>query len=905
MAITASEVERLKVLEQAFGIAGTLEEHVGIRYEDYINAANYGSNTVNIRDGGLRDPKRLHYLRSFIENQTNRDAFGFREENFSITDNSPEALAISDINSIIAHGSHLLGGFHVKGGSKKHEGRYSRHGVFAYTGDMKRSVNTYFKPTKEEPADGYFFPVWVDCYLREGGVTYSKTYSGDGNKYTEKIIGDNFNIGDNFSYSPPLSNFTKLENIGEFKVGSGYIGLTPSQIRYAMLKDKGDFLNGSSNPTVSAYANKRTHVSDLDEVIDGQGIIGGNITQPENAFYRFPNAYGLESNFNVETYSESLKNKWIGRIEELIRLRIKFAETFVPTGAFKNEFIKILNYTLNNLRGLIRVVKKHNFILHSSFTENTYLSAYEKKTEHLRYYVYVVHGVEIPNYEIYSKIYNTRIEVDQIGNNPNGDDLIHRLKDNLVGVMSRDLETPYPEVKPIALPPTQEEYDALPSDSVTKIYFPNYRYAKLKDRVVTPESIITAFKEMIVDPLNNLRLRNKNHPARQPYHEFLSNKLFVNYDGVLYTQDDLRYHRLESRRKIVSNDPMLFLGGPMISDVLDDIYLYHKDEYLAGKIPDNKAFVKYVYDIARRLTLGRMEDDVSIKNTLNALGKIAKSLSCISTLEILYTDQDISSSTFTPSVFNNPFHEFEDTNMLVKLKHLQSPFVRDLPELTKTEELRPYYYFAILDPRYALEDVMMKYKDIWTNQVLGERKVHELFTKVATDLMNNALNVRRLVVQVRDAQRGYMENGTWHHVWGRRSELSPNSYQLWGSSCIARNLDFNMVTRSITHVRLRVGYKWTNHAGNGMHFRISAVNRATFAEDLKDENNNVISFDNPLAYWNGQYGHYVTRDSDLMRLKRSIPATHMIRLYAYKQNDTSGDAINVDFTHIKDVAFGD
>ena len=120
MAITASEVERLKVLEQAFGIAGTLEEHVGIRYEDYINAANYGSNTVNIRDGGLRDQKRLHYLRSFIENQTNRDAFGFREENFSITDNSPEALAISDINSIIAHGSHLLGGFHVKGGSKKH-----------------------------------------------------------------------------------------------------------------------------------------------------------------------------------------------------------------------------------------------------------------------------------------------------------------------------------------------------------------------------------------------------------------------------------------------------------------------------------------------------------------------------------------------------------------------------------------------------------------------------------------------------------------------------------------------------------------------------------------------------------------------------------------------------------------
>ena len=31
MAITASEVERLKVLEREFGIAGTLERHVGTR----------------------------------------------------------------------------------------------------------------------------------------------------------------------------------------------------------------------------------------------------------------------------------------------------------------------------------------------------------------------------------------------------------------------------------------------------------------------------------------------------------------------------------------------------------------------------------------------------------------------------------------------------------------------------------------------------------------------------------------------------------------------------------------------------------------------------------------------------------------------------------------------------------
>ena len=243
--------------------------------------------------------------------------------------------------------------------------------------------------------------------------------------------------------------------------------------------------------------------------------------------------------------------------------------------------------------------------------------------------------------------------------------------------------------------------------------------------------------------------------------------------------------------------------------------------------------------------------------------------------------------------------------MLVKLKHLQSPYVRDLPELTKAEELRPYYYFAILDPRYALEDVMMKYKDLWLGQTLSERKVNELFSKVANDLMNNALKVRRMFVHVRDAQRGYMENGTWTYLWGRPSWLSPNDYQLWGSSGIVRNLDFNMVTRSITHVRLRSGYKWTNASGSGIHFRISAVNRATLAEDLRDEQNNVINFDNPLAYWNGQYGHYVTRDSDLMKLKRSIPPTYMIRLYAYKQGDNSGDAVNVDFTHIKDVAFGD
>jgi len=933
MAITLEEIKRLKALEEDFGISNTLEKHVGVRYEDYIKPSNYGGNTVNMnkRDfkydhylPNLEDQSNLHYLRSFISNPVYKERFGFREENFTITDNSPEALAVSDINSIIAHGSHLLGGFYAGGQfeSKIAGASLIRLNAFVYTNEMKRSVNTYFKPARRELSDGYFFPVWVDCYLREGLIFYKRNRDDTGRQTTfnNTITRDDFKQSDNFVYSPPLNNFTKLENIGEFKVGGGYFGKSPSEYGGYPIKDVGDFLNDSTNPTVSAHANRKTLVSKLNE------IIGPTLLRNwrENAFYRFPNVYGLNSGLNIETYTETLKNKWMGRIEELIRLRIKFVETFVPKGSFKNEFIKNLNYILNNLRGLIRVVKKHNFIAHSSLTDkaqNDFIVKEQPVTEFLRYYVYVVHGVEIPDYEMYNKIHTTRIEIDKLGGGTSprqdldigdyeGDEynsrkIVFQLKNNLLGEVSRDLEFPYPDSGPIALPPTQEEYDALPSDSITKAYFPRYKYAKLKGREVTPESIITAFKEMVLDPMNNLRLRNKNHPARQPFHEFLSDKLFVNYDGVLYTQDDIRYNRLESRRKIASNDPMLFLGNPVTSEVLNDIYLYHKDEYLADKIPDNKAFVKYVYDTVRKLTLGKIDNSISVKNTLNALGTIAESLSCIGTLEILYTDKDPTSNLFTAPVFNNPFHDFDDINMLVKLKHLQSPYVRVLPEITKSEELRPYYYFAILDPRYALEGVMVKYKDLWLGQTLSERKVNELFTKVANDLMNNALKVRRMFIHVRDAQRGYMENGTWHHVWGRRSELSPNSYQLWGSSCIVRNLDFNMVTRSITHVRLRSGYKWTNASGSGIHFRISAINRATLAEDLRDEQNNVINFDNPLAYWNGQYGHYVTRDSDLMKLKRSIPPTYMIRLYAYKQGDTSGDAVNVDFTHIKDVAFGD
>lgn len=920
MAITTEEIKRLKALEEDFGLSNTLEKHVGVRYEDYIKPSNYGSNTVNLsnRDPkygyylpNLEDPSNLHYLRSFIDNPVYKERFGFRDENFPITDNSPQALAISDINSIIAHGSHLLGGFCASGhfDSARPGASSIRLNAFVYTNEMKRSVSTYFKPARRELSDGYFFPVWVDCYLREGIISYKRTRDDTSGRVT--IINytktsDTFNR-DNFVYSPPLNNFTKLENIGEFKVGGGYFGKSPFDYSGYVIKDVGDFLNDSANLTVSSHANRKTLVSDLNE------IVGPVLTKTwrENAFYRFPNVYGLNSGLNIETYTETLKNKWMGRIEELIRLRIKFVETFVPTGSFRNEFIKNLNYILNNLRGLIRVVKKHNFIAHSNFTdkESKNLTNDSPATEFLRYYVYVVHGVEIPDYEMYNKIHTTRIEIEKLGTDPNSEDfnkkLVFQLKNNILGEVSRDLEFPYPDTKPIALPPTQEEYDALPSDSATKAYFPRYTYAKLKGREVTPETLILAFKEMIIDPMNNLRLRNKNHPARQPYREFLSDKLFVNYDGVLYTQDDIRYNRLESRRKIASNDPLLFLGNPMTSEVLNDVYLYHKDEYLAAQLPDNKNFVKYVYDTMRKLTLGKMDNSISVKNTLNALGIIAESLSCIGTLEILYTDKDPTSNIFTPFAFNNPYHVFEDPKMLVKLKHLQSPYVRDLPELTKAEELRPYYYFAILDPRYTLEDVMMKYKDLWLGQNLSERKVNELFTKVANDLMNNALRVRRMFVHVRDAQRGYMENGTWTYVWGRPSWLSPNDYQLWGSSGIVRNLDFNMITRPITHVELRVGYKWTNHSGWGMHFKISAVNRATLAEDLRDENNNVINFDNPLVYWNGQYDNYAVRESGLMKLKRSIPPTHMIRLYAYKQGDTSGDAINVDFTHIKEVAFGD
>lgn len=932
MAITREEIKRLKALEEDFGLSNTLEKHVGVRYEDYIKPSNYGSNTVNLNNRdpkydhylpNLKDPSNLHYLRSFIDNPVYKERFGFRDENFPITDNSPQALAVSDINSIIAHGSHLLGGFCASGhfDTGRPGGSSSRLNAFVYTNEMKRSVSTYFKPARRELSDGYFFPVWVDCYLREGRIYYKRTRDDTSGRVT--IINytktsDGFNQSDNFVYSPPLNNFTKLENIGEFKVGGGYFGKSPFDYKAYLIKDVGDFLNDSTNLTVSAHANRKTLVSELNEIV-GPILIEN---RRENAFYRFPNVYGLNNGINIETYTETLKNKWMGRIEELIRLRIKFVETFVPTGSFKNEFIKNLNYILNNLRGLIRVVKKHNFIAHSNFTnrESNDLTNDRPATEFLRYYVYVVHGVEIPDYEMYNKIHTTRIEIDKIGGGTsprqdldpedyegaeyNSRKVIFQLKNNLLGEVSRDLEFPYPDTKPIALPPTQEEYDALPSDSVTKAYFPRYKYAKLKGREATPESLILAFKEMIIDPMNNLRLRNKNHPARQPYHEFLSDKLFVNYDGVLYTQDDIRYNRLESRRKIASNDPLLFLGNPMTSEVLNDVYLYHKDEYLAAQLPDNKNFVKYVYDTIRKLTLGKMDNSISVKNTLNALGIIAESLSCIGTLEIFYTDKDPTSNIFTPFAFNNPYHDFNDSQLLIKLRNLQSPPVFSSPELTKTEELRPYYYFAILDPRYALEDVMMKYKDLWLGQNLSERKVNELFSKVANDLMNNALRVRRMFVHVRDAQRGYLENAQWEHNWGRVGYVRGfDQIQMWGSSCKSVKADFNMITRPITHIDLRVRYEWTNAAGRGIHFKFTAVNKATLAEDLRDENNNLINFDNPLVYWNGQYDHNTIRDSGLLKLKRSIPTTHMIKLYIYKQGDDSGDAINIDYIAFKGLSF--
>ena len=895
MAITASEVERLKVLEREFGIAGTLEGHVGIRYEDYIKPEHYNGKTVEVSLGRgdgytprFDNYEPAHHLRRYINNATHRTRFGLREENFAIEDGSAAAMAVSDINSIIAHGSHLLGGFYIPEGANDggRLGVYGGYGTFAYTNDMKRDVNTYFRPNVEESARGYFFPVWVDCYLRKG---YLKHATGTTSEEIKVLVADEFGLRENFKYSPPLTNFTKLSHVGQMVAGKGMFGWNSIALYGVALKDRGDFSRDSTNQAISMHANRRSLYSGNNRDLAQGGP--NHLVRVENALYRFPNAYGLKSGVDIEAYTRELKDQWISRIQELITLRIKYVETHVGNDTAIDNIRNDLQYLANALQGEIKVVKKQNYIVHCNTVEHGRIGLF-------RYYVYVVHGIEILDYDLYNKLYHTRIDTsltDQA--------LRDSLKVGTVGSVVRELESPYAMSDFIRLPATQAEYDALPADNITKAYFPRYKYTKLKGREVSPESIILAFKEMVMDPLNNLRLRNNNHPARQPYHEFLSDKLFVNYDGVLYTQEDLRYNRLESRRKIAANDPMVFLGNPVTSALLDDVYLYHKKDYLAGNVPDNKQFVKYVYDIARKLTLGRMDDDVSVKNTLNALGKIANALSCISTLEILYTDQDISSNTFTPQAFNNPYHSVDNPKLLCKLSRLQAPLVRDIPKLTTTEALKPYYYFAILDPRYGLEDVMMKYKDIWTNQVLSERKVHELFSKVATDLMNNAVKVRRLVVQVRDAQRGYLDNSRWGHAWGRPGYKSFIGSQFWGSSGSSVSVDLNMITREITHVNLEIGYGTTNHGGFGLHFRFSAVNRNTLDEDLRDASGNVINYGNPLAYWNGQFSNGAYRDSGMLELRRSIPPTHILKMYVYKEGDDQGDAINVGYIHFKGFTF--
>ena len=294
MAITANEVERLKVLEREFGIAGTLEGHVGIRYEDYIKPEHYNGKTIAISRGtnlayypqfDSFDP--AHRTRRYINNASHRARFGLREENFAIEDGSPQAMAVSDINSIITHGSHLLGGFHIPEG-RDHGGGlgvFGGYGAFVYTNDMKRDVDTYFRPDTESNSKGYFFPVWVDCYMRKGYIRY-----GTGPHDEVTIERDEFDIRNNFKYSPPLTNFTKLTHIGQMLAGKGMFGWNRSIIHGYALKDRGDFLNDSANETISKHANRRA-------------LYGGNMVdfvlgntryaKIENELYRFPNAYGL------------------------------------------------------------------------------------------------------------------------------------------------------------------------------------------------------------------------------------------------------------------------------------------------------------------------------------------------------------------------------------------------------------------------------------------------------------------------------------------------------------------------------------------------------------------------------------------------------------------------------------
>ena len=67
------------------------------------------------------------------------------------------------------------------------------------------------------------------------------------------------------------------------------------------------------------------------------------------------------------------------------------------------------------------------------------------------------------------------------------------LRAGSVGTITRDLESPYAMSDFIQLPATQEAYDALPADNITKAFFPRYKYTRLKGKDVTTESIILAF----------------------------------------------------------------------------------------------------------------------------------------------------------------------------------------------------------------------------------------------------------------------------------------------------------------------------------------------------------------------------------------------------------------------------
>ena len=436
----------------------------------------------------------------------------------------------------------------------------------------------------------------------------------------------------------------------------------------------------------------------------------------------------------------------------------------------------------------------------------------------------------------------------------------------------------------------------------------------VQGKVITPTTLVYCFKSRVIDRINYMRKYNTNDAKHNPLHEFLSDITLVNFDGVMYTEEDSAF--LESPISFKTGPvtfpagtfgananlteaytPQDILGNPVVSEILDES-VFHKNRYSPGAIDQlgaDYSLIKRVYDVASKSLTGEVSDVIDIENTLNALSIIVDNLSCVRVLEMYYLNAQ-----------GQPINATENPSFSI-FDRLHNEFFTD--QVEKSNRNTPLIQFlAILDPHYKKTGILDSY--MVSGDILSQENLFKLFDKVACDLLNHIFNGYIEVLFVANIySNSYRKTKAWKRLFGRNW----NSYVYWnaggdvpGGTCFYDDLPVNGRTKKIKGIRLSLYYESGRSAWvGGAWVRCTGVNKATGQEDDYGKFEFTTTRGQSLVLWHPVEwtNHLYTED---LFFTKPIPLSHVFRIYLHSAPGSGhGDSFGLHRMTLEDIYYED